>query len=74
MKKESISLNLLNNKYKEIMESNLSDHEKSIEYAKLMTIMEKVFNIPLLQDKEYERNNKAVISLYRKISISRKKL
>jgi len=30
MKKESISLNLLNNKYKEIMESNLSDHEKSI--------------------------------------------
>lgn len=36
--------------------------------------MEKVFNIPLLQDKEYERNNKAVISLYRKISISRKKL
>lgn len=33
-----------------------------------MSEMEKIFKIPLLNDEEYNRNNKEVIELYRKFA------
>ena len=39
--------------------------------AELMTMMEKEYRIPLLRDPEWEKKNRAVIALYRKISMSR---
>lgn len=53
------------------MHSNQSKEEKDRAYAKLMTEMEKSFRIPALRDEEWEKENKAVIALYRKISMSR---
>lgn len=68
----SESLNLLNKEYEHILHSNLSDKQKTKEYAALMADMERIYNIPMLQKKEWEQENKSVIALYRKISMSRK--
>lgn len=53
------------------MHGDLSAEEKSRRFAKLMTKMEREFDIPILRNVEWERKNKAVVSLYRKISMSR---
>lgn len=58
--------------YEEILHSNMNDDEKSMKFAELMTLMEKEFKIPFLKDNEWESKNKAIIALYRKISMSRK--
>lgn len=39
--------------------------------TELMTMMEKEYRIPLLKDPEWEKKNREVITLYRKISMSR---
>lgn len=67
----SNTLQIINEKYERILHSEMSNRQKSREYAKLMTEMEKEFNIPVLKNEEWERENKAVVTLYRKISISR---
>lgn len=67
----SNTLQIINEKYERILHSEMSNRQKSREYAKLMTEMEKEFNIPVLKNEEWERENKAVVALYRKISISR---
>lgn len=45
--------------------------ERDRRLAELMTMMEKEYRIPLLRDPEWEKKNRAVIALYRKISMSR---
>lgn len=67
----SKTLKSLNEKYESILHSDLSDNEKSREYANLMTAMEHAFRIPILRCDEWEKKNKAVVALYRKISMSR---
>jgi len=57
--------------YESLISSNKSYHEKSDQLGMLMTEMEKEFEIPILKSKSWERENKAVTALYRKISISR---
>lgn len=61
----------IHEEYERILHSDLSAEEKSRRFAKLMTKMEREFNIPILRNVEWERKNKAVVSLYRKISMSR---
>lgn len=51
------------NKFRELYLQG--DREKRGEY---MTAMEKTFNIPWLNDEEYNRNNREVIELYRKFA------
>lgn len=51
---------------------DLEQERKDIQLSGLMTEMEREFKIPLLQEDEFERENKDVIGLYRKISMSRK--
>lgn len=41
------------------------DRQQRSEY---MTAMEKAFNIPWLNDEEYNKNNREVIELYRKFA------
>jgi len=60
-----------NTAYEGILHSNLSSRDKTLKYSELMTEMEQVFNIPIVKDDEYEQANRAVIALYRKISMSR---
>lgn len=44
---------------------------KDILLAGLMTEMEKQFKIPMLKNKEWERENIKVLAMYRKLSITR---
>lgn len=59
--------------FQDILErDDLEQERKDIQLSGLMTEMEREFKIPLIRDAEYERENKDVIVLYRKISKSRK--
>jgi hypothetical protein len=61
-----------NERYEEILHSSdLNSKEKTMELADLMTDMEYEFKIPMLRNEEWEKDNKKVIALYRKISMSR---
>lgn len=44
---------------------------KGKDLSRLMTEMERSFNIPMVNDEEYNNSNKEVIELYREISNSR---
>lgn len=66
------SLKWFNNEYEKVLHSVLSDKDKDMQYAALMSEMEQAFNIPMLKNEAWEKENKAVIALYRKISMSRK--
>ncbi|MFC0561450.1 hypothetical protein [Halalkalibacter alkalisediminis] len=57
--------------YEEIYHSALSDHCKAIKYANLMTVMEGIYKVPMLKNEEWEKENKTVIAMYRKLSRSR---
>ena len=65
-------LSAINQLYEQILHlENLSEDEKDRRYAALMTEMENEFNIPMLRKAEFEEENRAIIALYRKISLSR---
>lgn len=60
-----------NNEYEKVLYSGSSDEQKDMEYKSLMSEMEYEFKIPMLRDEQWEKENRAVIALYRKISKSR---
>ncbi|SDM42089.1 hypothetical protein [Bacillus sp. OK048] len=64
-----MNLSDIEKEYATILHS--SDEQKDVKLAGLMTKLEREFSIPMLKDEQWERNNKAVIAMYRKISISR---
>jgi hypothetical protein len=66
-----MSLTQINQEYDSIMQSNLTKNNRNFKLAMLMTQMEKQFHIPMLRNEEWEQNNKKLIALYRKISMSR---
>jgi len=51
---------------------HLSDYDKDVALATLMTLMENRYDIPLLRNPEWESKNPKVISIYREISNMRK--
>lgn len=65
------TLKEINADYEKVLHSNLSSREKTTKYVELMNELEQTYKIPVLKDQAYERENKKVISLYRKISMSR---
>lgn len=52
--------------------STLSQHEKDIRLANIMTTMERHYGIPMFRDPEWEKHNQNVIIAYRAISNMRK--
>ncbi|WP_409276404.1 hypothetical protein V1499_23020 (plasmid) [Neobacillus sp. SCS-31] len=66
------TLAAINADYERILSSDLNDYNKAIELAALMTEMEGSYQVPMLKNEEWEKANKPVIALYRKISRSRK--
>lgn len=58
-------------KYELIMQAKINSHERDEKLGELMTDMEKQYKIPALRDKSWEKDNKAIIALYRKLSMSR---
>jgi len=66
-----MNLKEINTEYEKIMSLNVSPREKTIRLSNLMTLMEGKYSIPMLQKLEWEKENRKVIAMYRKISISR---
>lgn len=64
-------LSEINKEYESIMHSDMNQELKDKKLSSLMDILEKKFNIPMIRDEEYEKRNRAVIALYRKIARSR---
>ncbi len=48
-----------------------TDWLRNLELASLMTVMEDEFNIPALQDKEFEKANPVLMALYEDVSNAR---
>ena len=65
------TLKEINADYEKVLQSDLSSREKTKKYVELMNELEQTYKIPALKDETYERENKKVIALYRKISMSR---
>lgn len=66
------TLTEINAEYEDILHSSISDYSKSVKFARLMTEMEHDYHVPLLRNEAWEQENKKVIALYRKISMSRR--
>lgn len=67
-----MTLATYNLRYEAIMhDQHLSSNERSRKLAALMTDMERQYKIPSLRNEAWEKVNKRVIALYRKISLSR---
>lgn len=60
-----------NQRYETILQGDFSTDQKDLMFSSLMTEMEKAFNIPMIRKPEWEEENRAVIAMYRKISMSR---
>lgn len=67
-----MDLKEINERYEKIILSNTPQDEKDKQLAGLMSEIETDFNIPMLRRPEWERENRSVIALYRKIANSRK--
>lgn len=65
------TLKEINADYEKVLHSDLSSQEKTTKYVELMNELEQTYKVPALKDETYERENKKVIALYRKISMSR---
>lgn len=65
------TLKEINADYEKVLQSDLSSREKTKKYVELMNELEQTYKIPALKDETYERENKKVVALYRKISMSR---
>lgn len=67
-----MTLNEYSQRYETIIQESFSDEQKDKMLASLMTEMEQAFNIPMLRNEAWEAENRDVIALYRKVSMSRK--
>lgn len=66
-----MTLTEINKEYEKIMSANLNPHNRAVKLAQLMTRMEGEYSIPMQKNVEWEQQNRKVIALYRKISLSR---
>ena len=65
------SLADINKEYEAVLHADLDQKQKNKKLSELMTYLELHYKVPILSDPEWERQNKAVIALYRKIAHSR---
>lgn len=65
-------LSAIQREYEAIMHTQVPARERNRRLAALMTYMEQTYHIPLVVNVEWERKNKAVIAMYRKLSMSRR--
>ncbi|WP_019375842.1 hypothetical protein [Virgibacillus halodenitrificans] len=61
----------INRDYEAIMYGQIQEPLKSRKLAGLMDELESAYNVPCLKNSEWESRNRSVISLYRRISLSR---
>lgn len=66
-----MDLSAFNQMYKHALQANLNSTQKDRELARIMTLMEQTYNIPMIRNAKWETENKEIIDLYYKISLSR---
>ena len=49
-------------------DNSMNQEQKDLRLAQLMTAMERKYNIPMLRNEQWERDNPFVIRIYREIS------
>lgn len=64
-----MTLSEIHAEYEAIMQEK--EPHRTHRLADLMTYMEQAYEIPTLRNEAWEKENKAVIAMYRKISMSR---
>lgn len=65
------TLSQINKDYEEIIHGAAKEPYRSRKLADLMEEMEGEYKVPAARNEEWESRNRAVIALYRKISLSR---
>jgi len=65
------TLSQINQAYEEIILGNTREPFRSRKLADLMDEMEREYKVPAKRNEAWENKNRAVIALYRKISMSR---
>lgn len=58
--------------FEEIKNTNSSEDVKAVAYSELMTILEKLYKLPLLEKQENKNVNAGALKLYQEISRERK--
>ena len=69
-----VSLAQLHREYERIMHADLHNADRDKALANLMDEIKRDFGVPLIRDPEWERCNRSVVALYRKVSESRSPL
>ena len=49
-------------------DSQMTQYQKDVRIADLMTDMERIYGIPMLRNEQWERENGYIITIYREIS------
>lgn len=57
--------------FEEIKNTNSSEDVKAVAYSELMTILEKLYKLPLLEKQENKNVNAPALKLYKEISKER---
>jgi hypothetical protein len=65
------SVKEINQAYEEIIHGELKESYRSLKLVDLMDEMEGKYRVTAARNEEWERENKPIIALYRKISMSR---
>ena len=66
-----MTLEPYNHRYEQIIHADLTDRQKELKLAELMTDMGSAFSIPMIKDKAWNEGNKDVIELFQRVSNSR---
>ena len=66
-----MNLKAFHERYEAILHADIEERKKDYQLAELMSEMEREFRIPSIRNEKWEQENRAIIALYRKISLSR---
>jgi len=64
------TINDFHRAYEDILRSDKPEEQKGREYAVLMQQIERAYQIPIIRSPKFEIENRKVIALYRKISMT----
>jgi hypothetical protein len=65
------TLSQINKDYEEIIHGTIKEPSRSRKLANLMDEMERDYKVPAARNEAWESQNKTIIALFRKISMSR---
>ena len=55
-----------------VADPRMTQYQKDVRLAELMTNMERIYKIPMFRNEQWEKDNEYIITIYREISNMRK--